>query len=147
MIRKCIKYHGAFQIPVEEFKTEFEKLIIEDIRLIDKSSIMNGLLVEDIETVIGISKDELAETHISDSTYEELTTSGVVNRTRKGVAYTPNRHFMSHVGFIYDMDDYSLLTGNWIKRYLDIYQLKDQKNQQRKEIIEKCAIKHYKKIR
>lgn len=145
LIKKCVRYHGVYRLPQDEFKTEVEKQMIEDIRLVDKSSIMNSFLVEDIGTVIGISKEELSKTNISDATYEELTTTGNLDRRREGEEYTPNRHFMSHVSFIYDMNDYSLLEKDWIEKYLAIYQPVNQKDQQRKKEIEQHAVKYYKR--
>ena len=68
-------------------------------------------------------KEELGNTCISDVTYDELTTDGKLDRRRKDEEYTPNRHFMSHVSFIYDMNDYSLLVEDWIDKYLNIYSL------------------------
>lgn len=145
LIKKCVRYHGVYRLPEKEFETEAEMQMINDIRLIDKSSIMNSFLIEDIGTVIGISQEELSKTHISDVTYEELTTTGNLDRRKEGEEYTPNRHFMSHVSFIYDMDDYSLLEKNWIEKYLDIYQPLNIEDQQRKKDIEQHAVKRYKK--
>lgn len=144
LIRKCVKYHGVFKLPEDQFKTQFEKLMISDIRLVDKSSIMNSFLIEDIETVIGISKEELAKTHVSDATYEELTTTGYLDRRKEGEEYTPNRHFMSHVSFIYDMNDYSLLTEGWVEKYLSIYNPMNDIDKKRKIKIKEHAQKHMK---
>lgn len=142
LITKCVKYHGAFSIPDSEFASKLGKSLIHDIRLIDKSSIMNSFLYEDIGTVIGIPKEELAKTNISDTTYNELTTGCSVNRKKEGEEYTPNRHFMSHVGFIYGMDDYSLLKDEWVKKYLDIYKPTEKIDKERKQDIIEHAEEH-----
>lgn len=102
---------------------------------------MNSFLYEDIETVIGIPASELAKTSISDKTFEELTTEQQVNRKLEGEIYTPNRHFMSHVGFIYDMTDYSMLEDNWVSSYLKIYMPIMENDQNKKAEIEKQAVK------
>lgn len=145
LIQRCVKFHGSLNIPEDKFSTELGKSLIRDIRLIDKSSIMNSFLKEDMSTVIGIPLAELDKTWISDVTYSELTNNQLVNRKQEGEEYTPNRHFMSHVGFIYDMDDYSLLTPNWVTRYLDMYNPVLQKDKNRKEKINEKAVAYMKK--
>lgn len=146
IIKNCVLYHGSLNIPEEIFKTDLEKSLIHDIRLIDKSSIMNSFLYEDIESVIGISKEQLSHTNISDVTFEELTNEKQVDRKKQGELYTPNRQFMSHVGFIYDMDDYSMLTDDWVTKYLDIYMPIDSQDQLKKELIHKCAVKRISRL-
>lgn len=141
VIKNCVRYHSSLVVPEDTFSTELEKSLIHDIRLIDKSSIMNSFLYEDIQSVIGITPIELAQTHITDATFEELINEQPVNRKKPGEEYTPNRHFMSHVGFIYDMDDYSMLTDNWVSKYLKIYMPTEEKDQLRKDIIERCAVR------
>ncbi len=142
LIRDCIRYHGAYKVPMEYFKSRLGKGLIKDIRLIDKSSIMNSFLAEDMSTVIGISLDELSDLHISDGTYCELMTIGTIDRKKKGEPHTPIRHFLSHVGFIYDMDDYSLLDDKWVDKYMDMYKPKAEIDQKRKaKIIE--STRHY----
>lgn len=145
LIRNCVQYHGALNIPNDLFVTKLEKNLINDIRLIDKSSIMNSFLYEDISTVIGIPTSELAKTHISDATYWELTHERQVDRKKANEEYTPNRHFMSHVGFVYDMDDYRLLNDDWVSKYLNLYKPIYDVDQTKKEQIEKSANKRLSK--
>lgn len=139
LIENCIRYHGSYKVPMEYFQSKLGKALIKDIRLIDKISIMNSFLVEDMSTVIGISLEELAELHISDGTYCELMTVGTIDRKKEGEPYTPIRHFLSHVGFIYDMDDYTLLDDRWVDRYMDMYNPKAKIDQLRKDEIVKST--------
>lgn len=141
LIKNCVLYHSSLNVPYEKFTTALDKALIEDIRLIDKSSIMNSFLHEDIETIIGIPASKLALTSISDKTFEELTTEQQVNRKLEGEEYTKNRHFMSHVGFIYDMTDYYMLEDNWVSKYLSIYMPIMENDQNKKAEIEKQAVK------
>ncbi len=134
-IRDCVQNHSSLVVPESIIKTDFDRDIVKDIRLIDKSSIMNSFLYEDMSTVIGITLDELAKTHIGDATFEELTSCKSINRKKEGVIYDANRHFMSHVGFIYDMDDFSLLTPNWLELYLNMYYPDNQNDIKRKKLI------------
>lgn len=145
IIKNCVLYHGSLNVPTDKFTTNLEKTLINDIRLIDKSSIMNSFIHEDIESVIGINKKQLAETHISDATYDELTSNMPVNRKKEGEIYTPNRHFMSHVGFIYDMEDYSMLEDDWLIKYLNIYNPTTEEDEIRKFIIQEMGMERIKK--
>lgn len=127
-IEMAIRFHGVRNLEeaIAERNlnlTSFEHKLCEDIRTADKWDIFDFLLWRPCRVVIGTTEEKIAEMEVSAKTLEELTNRQPINRTLEGEEYTHMRHFLSHVGFIYDDCDPRLLKWvkdtNWVDKYLD----------------------------
>lgn len=102
--------------------TETEMELCNDVRTADKWDIMSFLLVEPTKITIGDVESNIAKEMVSAKTLEELTNAKPVERNLLGEEYTHMRHFLSHVGFIYDITDVRLMkwldSTNWVDNYL-----------------------------
>ncbi len=118
-----IKYHGSKDVPYDEM-SPFISTTVKDIRDADKVAIISSYtdLETDMDSVFHMSFEELAQIPIADLTVEEILNHQQIDRGDKSVPYDRLRQFISHIGFIFDINspiiyDY-LYYSNWVQAYV-----------------------------
>lgn len=147
----AIRYHGVLSLEeaVEEAGVELtdkQWQLCKDIRTADKWDIMDFLIWMPTTETVGTTESEIAKLTVSEKTMEELLNAKPVNRGLPGEEYTHMRHFLSHVGFIYDDNDARLMKwlykGNWVKKYLDKLFQNNPKDAEKLKAIQEAAEKY-----
>lgn len=118
-----VKYHGSKDVPYDEM-SPFISTTVKDIRDADKVAIISSYTdpETDMDSVFHMSFEELAQIPIADLSVEEIMNHQQINRGDKSVPYDRLRQFISHIGFIFDINspivyDY-LYYSNWVQAYV-----------------------------
>lgn len=118
-----IAYHGTKDVPYSNL-SPLAKSVVKDIRDTDKLAIMSSFVDPntDMDSVFHMSFESLAQIPIHDITVKEIMSHKLIDRSNKDVPYDRMRQYISHIGFIYDINspllyDYLYLT-HWLEKYI-----------------------------
>ena len=145
LIYTGIAYHGTKDVPYG-ILSPLATSVVKDIRDADKLAVMSSFVDPntDMDTVFHMPFEELAQIPIHDVTLKEIMSHKQIDRSNKDVPYDKMRQYISHIGFIYDINspllyDYLYLT-HWVEKYIGHVRkyLRDENQDKMYEIEAEC---------